>query len=200
MIDRPISGQEAFALVTYTPEPLREWLIELRRLLPVESTSEPHITILPPRPLNIPATDAWQKISSTLSCFPAFEVELSSVRVFPGTNVLYLELSDGIPMLEELHATLNVGDFFHEEVFEFHPHLTVGGPVAPQELERKLRTARDAWRASACPTRFVVDQFAFVSISTSEAGRQWNRLWRHRLLAPKAHQQAAAANFINRTS
>lgn len=193
------TGPDFFALVTYTPEPLREWLLQLRRSLPVESSSEPHITILPPRPLMLPAPEAWQKITSILNGWAPFEVELSEVQVFPETNVLYLQVSDGYTILEDMHSTLNTGDFFHEETFSFHPHLTVGGPVPVQDLQQIHRKAIQAWEASGCPCRFKVEEFAFVCISTSEHGREWNRLWMHKLPGAKVQQRAAGTHTTNQT-
>ena len=200
MSDSPISGTDYFALVTYTPEPVRDWLIQLRRELAVETTSEPHITLLPPRPLTIPAEQARQRISSALDRWSAFEVELTNLQVFPGTNVLYLEISDGSAEIQELHSTLNAGEFLHQEIFDFHPHLTVGGPIRPEELDGIFKKAVHAWTISGYPCRFWVEEFAFVGISTGDAGREWNRLWSYRMRPASLQARAKSASVTNRTS
>src|ERR1700761_1240736 len=133
MNDLKVERQNLFTLVTYTPEPLRSWLTTLRNSLPVEATSQPHITILPPRPLTLPVNDAKREITSILKRWQRFEVELSGIQVFPGSNVLYLEVSEGESELRRLHSELNTGDFAHDEIFEFHPHVTIGGPVMAEK-------------------------------------------------------------------
>jgi 2'-5' RNA ligase len=199
MNDRYAEGQDLFALVTYTPEPLRRWLVDLRRLLPIEANSQPHITILPPRPLTMPVEEARQKITSVLRRWSAFDVELTGIQVFPGTNVLFLDVRDGSETLSGLHAELNAGDFAHKELFPFQPHVTVGGPVPPEDLTSISRRATEAWRSSLGNFRFKIEQIAFVSIAAPGTGRDWRRLWVHRLPTAKAYEQAAHAAITNRT-
>jgi 2'-5' RNA ligase len=182
------------------PEPLRSWLVRLRNSLPVEANSEPHVTILPPRPLMVPLEEAEQKISSILDCCPTFEIEFSGIRAFPETNVLYLDVDQGAVMLRDLHSQLNAAEFYFQECFDFHPHLTIGGPVPPAELEAVSSKAAEAWRTSLCPARFQIEEVSFVSILDNEARRAWRRLWTHKLTGTRVSPEPIRAAATNRTS
>lgn len=181
----PTEAQHLFTLVSYTPEPLRSWLVNLRQELGVHASSEPHITILPPRPLTMSAKDAHRQITPILAQWRSFDVELYAVQAFPGTNVLYMDVSDGAETLRSLHAELNAGDFAHDEMFAFHPHVTIGGPVEESELEAVSRRARTAFENSICPCRFSIKEVAFVSIQMRQTRGQWRRLWTESLESPK---------------
>jgi len=196
MNNQGVEGQDLFTLVTYTPEPLRRWLLRMRQLLPVEANSQPHVTILPPRPLTMPVEEAKQKITAILTRWHAFYVELSGIQVFPGSNVLYLELSEGSDTLSRLHAELNAGDFAHEELFQFHPHVTVGGPVPQEEMAVITRKAAEVWESNLRSCRFKIQEIAFVSIAAHGQRGDWRRLWMHKLLSAKAYKQFAGAAAI----
>jgi 2'-5' RNA ligase len=192
-------GQNLFTLVSYTPEPLRRWISRLRKTLPVAAGSQPHITILPPRPLTIAMEEAKEKLTATLAHWKSFEIELSGVRVFPNTAFLYLEVSHGSSTLSRLHAELNAGEFAHEEVFEFHPHVTIGGPVPQEDLERIQQKAAEAWQNSHRPCRFSIKEIAFVSIAAEGKHGDWRRMWAHKLARPKTHTQTARALVTSQT-
>lgn len=186
-------GQSYFALVNYTPKPLANWLLRLRRTLGVAPTSPPHITILPPRPLTLSVPEAKQKLTSMLAFWGGIQIELTDVRVFPGSNVLYLEVNDGSSMLRRLHSELNTGDFAHQENFEFHPHVTIGGPVASENLDAIAAKATAAWQKSRCPRHFRIDEVAFVSISAQGEQGDWQRLWSYNLAGTTSFPFAAQA-------
>ena len=169
--------ENAFTVVAYLPEPLRSWLMELRRTLPLAVTSEPHLTVLPPRPLSLPIEEVADKLSAILDGWASFAVELSSVRVFSGSNVLFLEVSQGSRTLELLHTHLNRDEFVHEEDFPFHPHVTIGAITACHSVEEIKRMAQVAWNNSHCPTRFPVTELALALRGRGE----WTRLREYRL-------------------
>jgi 2'-5' RNA ligase len=125
-----VSVWGSFALVSYVPDPLGSSLDGLRQSFPGSDPAHSHITILPPRPLHLPVERASEQATSILRKFQAFEVELEAVSTFPHTNVVYLDLSEGNRLVRELHQALNTGNLADNEQFEFHPHLTLGGPIA----------------------------------------------------------------------
>ncbi|SRR5579884_376881 len=199
MNNNPAEDQTVFALVNYAPPPLADWLLSLRRSLPVAPSSQPHLTVLPPRPLAIPLREAQEKLTAILSPWRSFEVEVSGVRVFPGSNMLYLEVDDGSSTLRQLHAELNSGEFAHQECFEYHPHVTIGGPVAPECLEAMSAKAVEAWQSSPCPRRFLIEELAFVSISAADRQQDWQRLWTYRLTGNGTYSAAARASISSQT-
>lgn len=188
-----VNGQNLFALVTYTPEPLRNWLSGLRQLLPLPATCQPHITILPPRPLVMTVDDARKKITSILTPWRSFEIELSGVSVFLGSNTLYLDVRGGSSKLRRLHKELNTGELAHDEIFEFHPHVTIGGPVLHENLEAISRSVREEWQKSSVASRFQIEEVAFVSIAANGNSGDWHRLWEHKLDIAQVSGRAAHA-------
>ncbi len=190
----------SFALVSYIPDPLGSFLHGLRQTLPGEDNPQPHITILPPRPLKLPAEAASQQAQNILLHFPAFEVELSEVSSFPSTNMLYLDVAEGNSALYDLHGVLSAGDLDHEEEFDFRPHLTLGGPVASEDLAPVRHRIETAWYASDCPRRFTLDEVVFLWLNSQTAQAEWQRLWSHRLSTKETtHARAAGAGVTTRT-
>lgn len=183
----------SFALVSYIPDPLGSFLHKLREGLPGEDNPQPHITILPPRPLKLPVEAASQQAQDILLQFPAFEVELCKVRSFPETQVLYLDLKSGNSALHDLHAALNAGDLRDRERFDFLPHLTLGGPVASRDVRSVRQQAESLWYAFEYPRRFLLDEVVFLWLSADGPQSEWVRLWSQRLHAQEATRAASAA-------
>jgi 2'-5' RNA ligase len=182
----------SFALVSYIPDPLGSFLHSLRQILPGEDNPQAHITILPPRPLQVPVDAASLEAKKTLSHFSRFEVELAEVRSFSESQVLYLDISKGGDILHQLHDALNVGTLEHDENFEFRPHLTLGGPVEKQREEQTRGEAERLWRARDCSARFRVEEIVFLWLPAQGSWKDWDRLWAHRLPGGEAGKAASA--------
>ena len=183
----------SFALVSYIPDPLGSFLHKLRHSLPGEDNPQPHITILPPRPLKLPVEAASQQAQDILLQFPAFDVELWKVRSFPETHVLYLDLKSGNKALHDLHAALNAGELRHRETFDFLPHLTLGGPVALTDVQAVRERAEALWYPFEYPRCFLLDEIVFLWLSPDSSQGEWVRLWSQRLHAREATRAASAA-------
>ena len=152
-----------FALISYIPEPLAGFLDSLRCELVPRCQARSHVTVLPPRPLatGLPET-AWRDLSESLNGFPPFRVDLASIDVFPGTNVIYLSIGGGYRELETMHAALNRGPLEFAEPFEYHPHVTLAQQLLPEEVESKAALARRRWREFPYSHSFTVDRLTFV--------------------------------------
>ncbi len=188
------------ALVTYIPDPLRSVLHKLRQALPGDHTPQPHITILPPRPLKLPVEEASKRAQTILRQVPAFEVELASVRSFPETNFLYLAIGGGDAALRELHQTLNTGLLQSSEEFEFRPHLTLGGPVPDTELDSVLTRLETAWHSTPYPRRFTLDELVFLWLKPNGPHGEWRQLSYYSLeKKDTASPRAATAGITSRT-
>jgi len=96
-----------YALVIYIPDPLGRFLDDLRRELAPGCNPHAHVSVLPPRPLRV----NWQAASGQVQALGAdqqpFTVGLGEVRMFPVTNVIYLEVGPGHAELERMHDSLN---------------------------------------------------------------------------------------------
>jgi 2'-5' RNA ligase len=189
----------SFALVSYLPDPLKSFLHQLRETLPGEANPEPHVTILPPRPLRLGMEAASDLAYNILSQFSAFHVELSNVCSFPETNVLYLDIVQGSEPLYQLHAALNAGDLSHSEEFEFRPHLTLAGAMPAVDLGAARRKAEAAWLSADCPRQFMLDEIVFLWLSPEDGQDEWTRLWSHSLSKKKTSARTAIASVRSQT-
>ena len=171
----------AIALVSYVPDPLRSVVAEIRQLLPGDDDPEPHITILPPRPLRQSVHAASTAIRATLERFEPFDVELSHVRRFPETNFIYLDIGNGNTVIRELHAALNDGGLHDAERFEFRPHLTLGGPFEIEDVADAQRTADLAWRGRRVTSWVPIENLVCLWMPPHSRWRDWRRVWSHQL-------------------
>jgi 2'-5' RNA ligase len=153
----------SFALISYLPEPLAGFLNLLRCELVPRCEARTHVTVLPPRPLatGLPET-AWHDLSDALEGFAPFRVELTSIEVFQGTNVIYLSVGAGYRELERMHAALNQGPLQFKEPYEYHPHVTLAQQLAPEDVDSAVARARARWREFPYSHSFLVDRLVFV--------------------------------------
>lgn len=180
ILDRHSQG-ELFALVSYVPEPLGSTLDGLKTPPEGQPLSPAHITLLPPRPLRADPASAYQRIREILAGFPAFELELTKICRFPTTNVLYLGVGKGRDQIFELHRALNHGEFFHQEEFEFQPHLTLAYPPDLGTAERRRAHLEEKWKQVRHLQPFTIDRAVFLS---KAAGGHWNQRAEHSLCDP----------------
>jgi 2'-5' RNA ligase len=171
----------SFALVAYIPEPLGAFLHKLRNHLPGEENPQAHITVLPPRPLKAAVDSVSSEAQNILSRSQPFSVELSSVRVFHETNILYLDIAGGNDALHELHDALNMGLLAYEENFDFLPHLTISGPVPMNHLAKVRAEAERVWKEHPAETKFEVDEVVALWQPLHGSPDDWNRVWSQKL-------------------
>jgi 2'-5' RNA ligase len=171
----------SFALVTYIPEPLGSFLHIVRRDLPGEENPQAHITLLPPRPLSAPVDIVSREAQQVLSGFQPFSVQLSDVKVFPETNILYLEIGAGYEVMHKLHDALNVGLLEYDESFDFLPHLTISGPVPPRNIAQVQALAKKAWQSRTGDTTFEVNEVVALWQPLYTSPDDWNRVWSQKL-------------------
>jgi 2'-5' RNA ligase len=153
----------SFALISYLPEPLAAFIDLLRCELVPRCQAKGHVTVLPPRPLSTGLPEsAWNDLNDALDRFPPFRVELTSIEVFQGTNVIYLSIGAGYRELERMHAALNQGPLEFAEPFEYHPHVTLAQKLTPEEVEAALAHARARWREFTYSRSFMLDRLTFV--------------------------------------
>src|SRR5450432_1462898 len=84
-----------YALVIYIPDPLGRFLDDLRRELAPSCNPHAHVSVLPPRPLGVDWQVAGEQVRGLTDTQPPFAVELAEVRIFPVTDVIYIEVGAG---------------------------------------------------------------------------------------------------------
>jgi len=153
---------DSFALVSYIPEPLAGFLDRLRQELVPNCKLRAHITALPPRPLISSPEAAWDQISSDLAGIPRFEVELTSIEVFPISDVIYLGVGAGSEELKAMHRKLNHGNVRFREPFRYHPHVTLGQNLEAARVGDLRKLAQTRWAAFPHSRHFSVERLTFV--------------------------------------
>jgi 2'-5' RNA ligase len=181
----------SYALVSYIPNPLGSFLEGLRRQLTPVSSPQPHITLLPPRHLEVPVEQISERIREVLGPFTSFSVELCAVHAFAETNFLYLDICNGSKELNDLHDALNQGDLNDAEQFPFRPHLTLAGPVSPQDFGIVRERAEAEWKSSPHPCIFQLEQVVLLCLPPGDGNREWVRVHTYKL-GRKAARAAVA--------
>jgi 2'-5' RNA ligase len=153
-----------FALVSYIPDPLAEFLDRLRLDLTPRCNPRAHVTVLPPRP--IANGSDLKKLALHLEeegrVAPPFEVALGDIDMFPETKVIFVNLAQGERELHALHENLNSGQLEYDGPFPYHPHITVAQDFDPNQAEEFARLARERWQRYDGPRRFMVECLSFV--------------------------------------
>jgi 2'-5' RNA ligase len=162
-----------FALVSYIPEPLAQFLDRLRQELVPNCFLRAHITVLPPRPNTATPELAWAQLCQAAQRFRPFDIELKSVQVFPISDVIYISIGDGEKSLREMHSGLNIGGLKYQEPFPFHPHVTLAQDLKCDELDELVQVARRRWEEFKFDHVFHVETLTFVQ---SANRKKWNDL------------------------
>src|ERR1700736_696037 len=114
-----------FALVIYIPDPLGKFLDDLRRELAPGCNPHAHVSVLPPRPLGVDWKVAGEQVRRLTETQGPFDVELAEIRIFPVTNVIYIEVGAGAADLHHMHKAVNRDALAFDEPFAYHPHITL---------------------------------------------------------------------------
>ncbi len=164
MYKDPSAGDRinSFALVSYIPEPIAGFLDRLRQELVPTCFLRAHVTILPPRPLSSTPAAAWHLITALAPRFKPFEVELTSIEVFPVSDVIYVKLDAGGPELKHMHDSLNISGLRFQEPFAYHPHVTLAQDLKPDELDELITVARARWAEFSFDKKFRAEKAFFV--------------------------------------
>lgn len=163
----PCEPINQYALVTYLPDELGCFLDQLRRDLVAQCNARSHLSLLPPRPLNVSSAEAESQIHSSSRTTRPFVVRIDSVAVFPKTSVVYLELSAGMHELSSLHDRLAVGAFEFDEPFPFHPHITLAQNFEAETVRERFELAKRKWQEYTGPREFLLDRLVFVQNSST---------------------------------
>ena len=159
-----------FALVSYIPGALGEFLDLLREELVTGCKPHAHVTILPPRPVTGDIQTNSRTIEDRLDGFGPFQVDLTGVQIFEKSNVIYAALDQGWAKLVAMHAALDVEGLRFKENFSYHPHVTLAQELDPAAVPEFLELAKRRWRESAPARSFPVDTLTFVQ---NTGGNSW---------------------------
>lgn len=168
----------SYAVVAYLPEPLGSFLNAMRAELVPGCALRSHVTILPPRRLTAPPESLASELRRLASDIPSFEAALGEIEVFPSTGVIYLAFAAGRQSIERTHQALNHGILFSEDIFPFHPHVTVAQNLGALPFDQVLDDARRRWQECRLPRQFLVEELTLVRNVSPTC---WEDLATHRL-------------------
>lgn len=176
----------SFALVWYLPDPLGTLIDRLRRDLVPGCRARSHVTILPPRSLAVSPDDAAASIEARTHDIIPFPLELTEVKVFDQTSVIYIGVGDGQAQFKSLHDQLNQRALHLDEPYIYHPHVTLAQDLDPAEVPHLIDVARQEWDGFRGKARFEVEALTFVQNTQSN---RWVDLKQIPLAEPVAQRR-----------
>jgi hypothetical protein len=159
-----------YALVIYIPDPLGRFLDDLRRELIPGCSPHAHVSVLPPRPLGADWQAAGAQVQALTAGQRPFSVELGEIRIFPVTNVIYIEVRSGKAELSSMHDALNGNALLFAEPFAYQPHVTLAQEIPPGEVASVHELAGRRWKEFAGARVFQAERAAFVQ---NTMGSHW---------------------------
>ena len=160
-------GLNVFALVIYVPDPLGRFLDDLRRELVPHDNPHAHVSVLPPRPLEVEWQSASAQTRMLVEAWPPFEVELTAIQIFPVTDVIYLEVGSGAAELSRMHDAISTRDLHCPEPFPYYPHITLAQDTAHDDVPALYERAGRRWREFRGSRSFRAERAVFVQNTTS---------------------------------
>jgi 2'-5' RNA ligase len=151
-----------YALVIYIPDPLGRFLDDLRMELVPGCNPHAHVSVLPPRPIAVDWQVAGEQVRACAGNWTPFEIKLESIRIFPVTNVIYVELGQGAEEMFRIHAAMNSQALEFDEPFAYHPHLTLAQEIPPAGVPAVHGRAQEIWEAYRGPRSFRAERATFV--------------------------------------
>ncbi len=151
-----------YGLVAYINGTLGNFLYNLRQELVPTCRLRSHVSLLPPRELAGDEPEAKGRIGEVAEHHAPFTVKLGELRVFPETNVIYVDLEQGHDQLAEIHDALNGGALAYAEPYPYHPHITLGQELTPEQFDAALALCQKRWAEYRGPRSFSVETITFV--------------------------------------
>ena len=156
-----------FALVVYIPDPLGQFLDDLRQELVPDYKPCAHVSVLPPRPIAVDWRTASRELRALAHQWAPFDIELTQIGVFPVTEVIYLELGQGAAELEAMHGAMASRCLAFQEPFAYHPHVTLAQEIPHAQVDALRQQAERRWREYKGPRRFQANSAVFVQSTLS---------------------------------
>lgn len=122
---------------------------------PLAGAVPPHVTLMPPTPVEPDADDALRThLAKVAGSVTSFRMTLRGTGTFrPISPVVFVAVAEGIASCEQLERAVRSGPVERELVFPYHPHVTIAHGVPEASLD-------DAFTAlSSYERSFVVDSF-----------------------------------------
>src|SRR5215203_2731002 len=93
--DPDVDRINSYALVSYIPGRLGDFITELRQDLVESCVARSHVSILPPRPLSVDHDAVADQIRTGLLPFSPFDLDMPRIVAFEQTSVIFCEVGTG---------------------------------------------------------------------------------------------------------
>jgi len=159
-----VISERQYALVAYIKDAVGEFVENLRsEIHPAHAHLPAHITVLPPRLLHGPESEAISLVESVCETASPFEVSLGDVENFiPKTPTVFIRVAFAAYRLRELHDKLNIGVLAYDEQWPFMPHLTIAKVDTLEYAATALDIARQRWAKFSQPRKVLIEELTFV--------------------------------------
>jgi 2'-5' RNA ligase len=139
------------------PDPWGPWLQEYRTRLGDDSAAgiPTHVTLLPPFVIDhADLPKIHEHLAEAADLHKAFRIHLRGTGTFrPVSPVVFLTLAEGISACEQLTFSVRRGPLSAEQMYPYHPHVTVAHDIADEALDRAFG------ELATYECEFVVDRF-----------------------------------------
>jgi 2'-5' RNA ligase len=149
------------------PDPWGAWLQDYRARLgdSMAGGIPTHVTLLPPFVIDhadLPKIE--QHLSEAADTHPAFPIHLRGTGTFrPVSPVVFVTLAEGISACEQLAFSVRRGPLSADQMYPYHPHVTVAHHVGDETLDRAFT------ELATYECEFVVDRF-HLYVHNDDAG------------------------------
>jgi len=152
----------SFAVVAYLDRELAQFLNEFRAAAtPHDRHLRPHLTLLPPRSLQISDADCLAAFNK--QTFQAIKIEMGEVSCFmPLSPTVYLDLRSGHEQLSMLNHQLGAGVLAGKADWPYVPHLTLARLPDNAAASHVMEQARRRWRDYQGTRSFSVAELTLV--------------------------------------
>jgi 2'-5' RNA ligase len=161
-----------YALVAYVGKPVGEFVEKLRRELHPELPHlAAHLTILPPRYLQGPESQAIESLEAACREMDPFEVTLGEVETFiPVTPTVFIRVAHAAVRMQALHDQLNRDGVCCTEQLPYVPHLTIAKMSSEEQAWQAFEIARRRWAKYTGTRHIALEELVFVR---EVEGCQW---------------------------
>ncbi len=142
-----MNGQRTVGVALPIPEPWGSELQHCRAQFgdPVARAIPPHVTLLPPTPIDPSALDAAEShLRAVARSARPFRMVLRGTGSFrPVSPVVFVAVAEGISSCEQLERAVRSGPLLRAVAFTYHPHVTVAHQLPEDALDRASKQLAD---------------------------------------------------------
>jgi 2'-5' RNA ligase len=153
-----------YALVAYVRDSVGQFVEELRRELhPELPHMAAHVTVLPPRALQVSERTALEFLEEACSHVIPFDVELGDVETFiPVTPTIFIQVKRAAYRIRELHDQLGSKSLCCDEEWPYMPHLTIIKFEREEQAGNAFELAKHRWEQFPGKRQVHVSELMFV--------------------------------------